>query len=81
MPNLHYLDLENNRLTDLEALESLTHLRYLHVNANHITDLTALDSLDSLLRFEARENRLQTIDFTSSGLYALVLIDVKMLIK
>lgn len=48
MINLTYLDLRENRITDLSALEGLTELRSLNVRQNDISDLSPLAGMTNM---------------------------------
>lgn len=48
MVNLTYLDLRENKITDLSALEPLTELRSLNLRQNEISDLSPLAGMTQM---------------------------------
>lgn len=55
-PNLEYLELDGNQLTNIEFVSSLKHLAHLGINNNYVTDLTPLNQAESLKYLDIRQN-------------------------
>ena len=55
-PNLEYLELDGNQLTNIEFVSSLKHLTHLGINNNYVTDLTPLNQAESLKYLDIRQN-------------------------
>lgn len=64
--NLNTLDLDNNLITDVSPLSSLTKLEELWLRKNSISDISALKSLTSLQRLGLDKNELSNISPISS---------------
>lgn len=48
LTELEYLDLHNNKITDIKPLVKLTNLRYLNLSRNKVTDMSPLAQLPNL---------------------------------
>ncbi|XP_059904393.1 leucine-rich repeat-containing protein 23 isoform X2 [Gadus macrocephalus] len=55
------LDLNDKKLSDLEALRKYVHLRFLDVSNNHLTDLSCLTSLNQLLWLKIDNNAVSSL--------------------
>ena len=67
--NLKYLDLSNNKITEIKGLEDLHNLETLILVNNQITEIKELENLESLKRFVIWGNNIPEIkelDFSYS---------------
>jgi Leucine Rich repeats (2 copies) len=71
------LDLNNNQITDISSLGSLTNLMALYLGNNQITDISSLGSLTNLMRLHLGNNQITDISSLSSltNLTELLLCD------
>lgn len=69
--NLYYLDISDNALTNIGAIEKFTSLKYLYADNNSITDITALSGMTHLDKADLSNNTIQdaTPAFSSKFLY------------
>ena len=58
--NLTYLDLSNNTIRDLTALEAMTELTYLNLNHNAVTTLEVIGKLTKLTELDLSYNSITT---------------------
>ena len=73
LENLEWLQLQDNQISDLSPLSSLTQLNSLYVSDNQLTSLT-LSDLPNLGYVQAQNNQITTINLTNvPNLYALYL--------
>ncbi|MBQ9449460.1 MAG: leucine-rich repeat domain-containing protein [Acholeplasmatales bacterium] len=59
---LKTLDLEKNKITNIEDLAELTELTYIDLNSNNLTDLSALKYLDKLSTLTFGSNQVTSIE-------------------
>ncbi|KAK4992557.1 Protein nud1 [Elasticomyces elasticus] len=76
LTNLQYVDVSYNKLESLQGFGGLVHLRELHANGNNISSLDGVKELDGLLKLCLRQNQVEEVDFTRSGLTRLAHLDV-----
>lgn len=58
LPNLTYLDVGKNKLTNLDFIDYLPALEQLHIEGNYITDLTPLEKLEHLRTVYVKDNNI-----------------------
>ena len=61
MPQLEFLDLNWNQITDIRRLANFTNLTTLWIQGNHITDVTPLAGLTNLSDLRLAENKVSDI--------------------
>lgn len=71
-----YLNLDRNKLTDVEPVAVLINLKWLRLNDNNISKLPDLSNLKSLRRIYLRNNRFSEVPETLKDLPALTDIDM-----
>ncbi|KAJ3339723.1 NADH dehydrogenase (ubiquinone) complex I, assembly factor 6 [Gonapodya sp. JEL0774] len=74
--DLQWVDVSGNELSDLEALTHLRHLRTLIADRNHLHDISALRRMTSLVRCSLRSNQVRVVDFGSTRVAALEVLDL-----
>lgn len=70
LPNLQILQLDDNRLEDLDSLSPLIHLRHLSVARNFLTCLHGIRNSSALTSINCQGNTLQQIDFIDLQTYS-----------
>lgn len=66
LTNLEYLDLSNNKISDISSLSSLKNLRVLYLQRNSISSVTALKGLTKLEILSLNGNKISSISALSS---------------
>lgn len=66
VPNLQEIDLTNNKITEIEALEGCAYLKKIYFGMNQITKISGLDECCQLLRLDLSRNKITTIEGLSA---------------
>ena len=74
--DIDYLNLDRNRLENVDAIARFTSLKWLRLNSNRLSDLPDLGALVSLRRIYLRDNRFEKVPQTLKNLPALTDIDL-----
>ena len=74
--SLEYLNLDRNRLANVDALSDFTGLKWLRLNSNQLTALPDLKGLVQLRRVYLRGNRFMSVPETLKDLPALTDVDL-----
>ena len=74
--DIDYLNLDRNRLDNVDALARFAALKWLRLNSNRLSDLPDLGALVSLRRIYLRDNRFEKVPETLKDLPSLTDIDL-----
>ncbi|KJZ72736.1 hypothetical protein HIM_07928 [Hirsutella minnesotensis 3608] len=74
--NLQYVDVSGNEVRSLSALKNLVHLRSIKADSCQLTNLDGFNGHDGLLSLRARDNAIESLDFSTIALDRLAELDL-----